>query len=677
MLLRSGTSKWVAGEMSNFDYLMLVNTVAGRTYNDLSQYPVFPWVLSDYTSDELDLSDRSVFRDLSKPVGALNPDRLEEFIDRYADWDEEEMGAPPFHYGSHYSTPAYVLFWLLRVEPFTGLALDLQEGKFDHPDRLFHSIDGAWENCLNAPSDVKELIPELFYLPEALRNENGFTLGMQMDGSAVGDVKLPPWANSPEDFIHKHRAALESTYVTEHLPAWIDLIFGCKQSGPSAAEAANVFYYLSYEGSVDIEALPDDALRASVQAQIRDFGQTPVQLFKRPHPQRGTRALLSPAVLGPDGRPASPKSPRARSGRFSRLSVSPKGSPLVSRGSLSVARERASSYVRRNSSGILEVKEGGSAQVEPKGGVDLATVTPESPVTFVRAHLESVVTVSCNQQLLLHRLVGGRLDSRGHRKSNGEVQLGEPFDEKTAVSSACFAMVPDAKIISACGFWDSSLRFFTLDGRQLQSVYGHARVLTCLDVSPTIGVVVTGSRDATVSVWHYRRHPFRVETAPRASLAGHESAVVCVAVNAGLDTVVSGSADVCLVHKLGGDLVRVIAHGALRRPHLLRYCGRDGRFLVYYRDKGRPTLALYTLNGRLLRDRVVDEQLMDMSVSPDGGMVTTGGFGRQIRVWDTVSLEEIAAQGVGAASIRSLAFSPDGQWIIAGLASGHVTVRPS
>ena len=34
------TSKWVNREISNFDYLMQLNTIAGRTYNDLSQYPV-------------------------------------------------------------------------------------------------------------------------------------------------------------------------------------------------------------------------------------------------------------------------------------------------------------------------------------------------------------------------------------------------------------------------------------------------------------------------------------------------------------------------------------------------------------------------------------------------------------------------------------------------------------
>lgn len=35
--------------------------------------PQFPWVLCDYTSPILDLDDPSVFRDLSKPIGVVNP----------------------------------------------------------------------------------------------------------------------------------------------------------------------------------------------------------------------------------------------------------------------------------------------------------------------------------------------------------------------------------------------------------------------------------------------------------------------------------------------------------------------------------------------------------------------------------------------------------------------------
>lgn len=58
--------KWQRREISNFDYLMYLNTVAGRSYNDLNQYPVFPFVISNYECEHLDLSLPSNFRDLSK-----------------------------------------------------------------------------------------------------------------------------------------------------------------------------------------------------------------------------------------------------------------------------------------------------------------------------------------------------------------------------------------------------------------------------------------------------------------------------------------------------------------------------------------------------------------------------------------------------------------------------------
>jgi hypothetical protein len=117
--------KWSAGEMSNFDYLMRLNTLAGRSYADLSQYPIFPWVLSDWTSETINLGDPGLFRDLSKPIGALEPKRLDAFRERYRSLQEEE-GLAPFFYGTHYSTASIVMWYLVRLEPFTSLSRNLQ-----------------------------------------------------------------------------------------------------------------------------------------------------------------------------------------------------------------------------------------------------------------------------------------------------------------------------------------------------------------------------------------------------------------------------------------------------------------------------------------------------------------------------------------------------------------------
>ena len=54
-----------------------------------------------------------------------------------------------------------------------------QGGRFDHADRLFSSVGAAWRNCLGGSSDVKELIPEFYYLPEFLANADGHHLGVR------------------------------------------------------------------------------------------------------------------------------------------------------------------------------------------------------------------------------------------------------------------------------------------------------------------------------------------------------------------------------------------------------------------------------------------------------------------------------------------------------------------
>lgn len=54
-----------------FKFLNLNFLLIGRSYNDLNQYPVFPWILANYESDEIDLKQPTNFRDLSKVLEYL------------------------------------------------------------------------------------------------------------------------------------------------------------------------------------------------------------------------------------------------------------------------------------------------------------------------------------------------------------------------------------------------------------------------------------------------------------------------------------------------------------------------------------------------------------------------------------------------------------------------------
>ena len=71
-------------------------------------------------------------------MGAQNPDRLKKFVSTYDTLVELEQ--EPYHYGSHYSNIGTVLHFLIRLEPFTQLFLELQGGRFDFADRSFFSI---------------------------------------------------------------------------------------------------------------------------------------------------------------------------------------------------------------------------------------------------------------------------------------------------------------------------------------------------------------------------------------------------------------------------------------------------------------------------------------------------------------------------------------------------------
>ncbi|KAG7262078.1 hypothetical protein CRUP_014002 [Coryphaenoides rupestris] len=131
---KKATLKWQRGDMSNFEYLMHLNTLAGRTYNDMMQYPVFPWVLADYLSETLDLSNPATFRDLSKPMGAQTEKRREMFVERYEDMDNSDGDMLAHcHYYTHYSSAIIVASFLVRMEPFCNTFQTLQSLNTFHP----------------------------------------------------------------------------------------------------------------------------------------------------------------------------------------------------------------------------------------------------------------------------------------------------------------------------------------------------------------------------------------------------------------------------------------------------------------------------------------------------------------------------------------------------------------
>uniref|UniRef100_A0AAX7SIS9 Neurobeachin n=1 Tax=Astatotilapia calliptera TaxID=8154 RepID=A0AAX7SIS9_ASTCA len=636
------TQRWQRREISNFEYLMFLNTISGRTYNDLNQYPVFPWVITNYESEELDLTLPSNFRDLSKPIGALNPKRAAFFSERYETWEDDQV--PKFHYGTHYSTSSFTLMWLLRIEPFTTFFLNFQGGKFDHADRTFSSVSRAWRNCQRDTSDVKELIPEFYYLPEMFVNASNYSLGVMEDGTVVSDVDLPPWAKTPEEFVRINRLALESEFVSCQLHQWIDLIFGYKQQGPEAARALNVFYYLTYEGAVNLSSINDPMLREAVESQIRSFGQTPCQLLIEPHPPRSSAMQVTPLMF----------TEQMQQDVIMVLKF-PSNSP--------VTHVAANTQAGLTSPAIITVTANRLFAVNKWQGL---TGHQGSTVQDQQYQLPVEIDPLIASNVGLHRR-----------------QITDLLDQSIQISSQCFVITAENRFILLCGFWDKSFRVYSTDtGKLTQIVFGHRDVVTCLARSESyIGgdcYVLSGSRDATLLLWYWNgKHSSIGEspgnfTTPRAILTGHDCEVTCASVCAELGLVISGCKEgPCLIHSMNGDLLRTL-EGPERclRPRLIQ-SSAEGHCVIYY-DKGQ--FCLFSVNGKLLRHMEVEDGVKAVLLSRDGQYLLTGGDGGVVSVWQVHNLKQLFTYPGCDAGIRSMAMSHDQRCIITGMASGSIVL---
>ncbi|KAI6221762.1 putative WD repeat-containing protein F52C9.1 [Aphelenchoides besseyi] len=225
---------WRRGEISNFDYLMLLNEYAGRVRNDPNKHPILPWVV-DFTSKN------GGYRDLTKTKYriAKGDAQLNETYKR------QQLA---HHIPELLSDICYMVY-RARIESKEVLCRHVRSQWVpeEYPSTMCRLYSWTPDEC----------IPEFFEDPKIFKS-------MHDD---LPDLQLPEWIQTADEFISWHREKLESPEVSAQLHHWIDLIFGYKLSGEAAVEALNV--HLCF-------------VRRS--PEFRTAGA--VQLFTRPHPNR-------------------------------------------------------------------------------------------------------------------------------------------------------------------------------------------------------------------------------------------------------------------------------------------------------------------------------------------------------------------------------------------------------
>ena len=334
IMVNKKMEEWLNNNISTMEYLMWLNIYSGRSFNDLTKYPIFPWILMNYSEDKI---DDIQYRDLSLPMGmiefgensikrkddfiqtyeTLKADLIDKFpdfnyqdylkkgVEYYEDYrlkkieiekeNEEniiELSQIPYIYGSHYSNPTYVSHFLVRIFPFTFISIEIQGQQFDDPDRIFRSMYKSFDCATTLKTDVRELIPEFYFLPEFLLNDNNINLAQNKLDSKnqlilINDVKLPLWSNDNcINFVLELRRNLESTNITNSLNNWIDLIFGINQKGENAEENNNIFFAHTYDKMVNIEKITDIDVRNSLM-RLYETGITPSQIFEHETKSKG------------------------------------------------------------------------------------------------------------------------------------------------------------------------------------------------------------------------------------------------------------------------------------------------------------------------------------------------------------------------------------------------------
>ena len=199
-------------EMCIFDIIILLNLISNRSYIDLYQYPVFP-LLNFY-----DKNGKYFPRNFEEHIGFQTcteecKKRRERFELLYKnemeDNDEEEeiedenegnkLTNQISYFNTRYSNIVYASNFLVRLFPYSFSCIELQGDGFDNPNRLFFQIENTFYNISSQQSDLRELIPEFFYLPEMFMNINSINFGQRSNKEKVSNVIVPTEFPDPKN----------------------------------------------------------------------------------------------------------------------------------------------------------------------------------------------------------------------------------------------------------------------------------------------------------------------------------------------------------------------------------------------------------------------------------------------------------------------------------------------
>ena len=260
---------WNNNKINNYIFLNMLNKYSSRSYNDLQQYPIFPWILLRYNDEFFENKKyillSSLYRNNPKlnliskrlhnqylrlfqyPISAQTEEKRDELEKKY----EKNFMKFKSHFNTHYSTNAIILYYLVRTSPFTEGHIKFQGGQFDKIERMYFGPDNFLK-MVELSRDNREPIPEMFYFYEIYFNLNYNYFGYSNNKKIyLNNIIFPADNISPFEFVYLNKALLNSELISENINSWINNIFGVKQLDLTDSEkirsSCNVYQWQSYE----------------------------------------------------------------------------------------------------------------------------------------------------------------------------------------------------------------------------------------------------------------------------------------------------------------------------------------------------------------------------------------------------------------------------------------------
>ena len=334
--IKKHSEEWHHSIISTYNYLCKINYLSSRSYNDTTQYPIFPWISKNLSQlfeeyqnkleeeilknekkfDNIKEEEKSGFRTFKYPISVQTEEKREMSKLRFTLSEGEEK----YHHYCHFSTNSYIYYYLMRLNPFTYNLIKLQGNELENVNRMFYNFENA-QKTLEFGNDNRELIPEFYCKIEHFLNLNCVFFGKRLKGNLIDDV-------IPIDYINKNtnkekiilnncleqfveliifqRKMLDSFFINcsqeDSISNWIDNVFGKYQFIENEEE--NVNKYNSYPFSVYRQKCPlnklyseylnlkntEEKRKIEIKKQMKDWitlminlGMMPIQIFDKPH----------------------------------------------------------------------------------------------------------------------------------------------------------------------------------------------------------------------------------------------------------------------------------------------------------------------------------------------------------------------------------------------------------